>query len=193
MFDDKNYDWREETICCEDCKYFDLIADFHAKQGIKTPCKNMDYTKYWFYAPWFQSHCTGAGILICRQFEMSSIRVWLKQRFTCPDDYIAFLITHGEMNFHTAKVSFFKAGNRKEAKYDIYFRDFYYGTYENEDGTLKCCNKTYYKIDRKSPVGYRLIHEKQGYDLEIKHKTYLDILQEKYKDIKHVLDWDIYT
>lgn len=187
-----DYDWREENLRCRDCKYFGLIDDFNAQHNRKVSCKNMDYVKYWISVPWFCSHCTGENKLICRQFVPSSYKIWLNQRFTCPDDFVSYQITHGYLDFHKSKVPFIKAGNRN-VTYDIYYRDFYYRTYENEDGSLKYARKSFFKKYKKNGTcSYLLVHEEGPYTLQIEEETYLDVLQYKFKKYGKVLQYDGY-
>lgn len=166
--------WKEEIVRCKNCKYHNLIADTFPE---KSMCKNIDYTKYWIYAPWFSSHCTGEGILPCRYFEPESCYVYLNKHWTNIDDYMAWQIMQGYVDFHKSKLSLFMAKDRNKS-YTIYFRDFYYGTYENIDGTLKHAYVQYYKRNKNSAIGYNLITEHTKQSLVIENKTYLDTLQE---------------
>lgn len=60
--------------------------------------------------------------------------------------------------------AFFKAGDRKTAGYKITEKDFFNGTYLDSAGSLKCVEKFYYKNDRNTITGVKLIHEWIGHD-----------------------------
>lgn len=157
-----DYDWREDNLMCNDCRYFCLIAD---KFPEKNRCPNMDYTKYWFYAPYFTAHCTGEHSNICRHFKPSSVCKWLSERFTSADDYMLYQIRNDEHNrLINSKVAFFKAGDRKTEAFHIRYLDFYFGQYLDKTGNLKAVDKFYYKNDRSRSAGTMLVTEWLGLD-----------------------------
>lgn len=172
-------DWREEILRCSDCAYFCLIEDFKSKQKDYKPiCKNIDYRKYWVYRPWFCSHCTGEHLPICRQFKPARYKKYICEHFTNADDYIAYQIVRNYMDFHRCKVCFILPDQRQKS-FDVYFRDFYYKTYENTDGTLKAICTEYYKRAPKTTIGYELKRDvfQENKELKIENETWLDILQ----------------
>lgn len=160
-------DWREYRLTCSRCKYHNLIADAFPE---KQTCPNMDYTKWWFYAPYFVSHCTGEHHPPCKYFQPASCYIRLYEDFTDIYDWIEYnaymLAKTGDKSYYSMSghTSFYKAGNRKTAGYTITEKDFFNGTYLDSLGNLKCMGKFYYKIDRSAPLGFRLIHEWIGQD-----------------------------
>lgn len=184
-----DYDWREDIIKCNECRYFNLVSDFisthpELKRLGKCYCKNIDYTKHFPSKNPFDNHYSGEFFLPCKHFLPSSYKVRFCEQFTCIDDYIAYNITHGYINFHRKKVPFVYA-NDQNITYYVSYRDFYYGTYLYKDNTFKYLEKSYYKQSRKIPCGYELVKIKGTYDMEIKDPTFLDVLQKNFNGITY--------
>jgi hypothetical protein len=147
-------DIRDEWSClqCGQCKHFKAGAD---REGIESTCKRLDHKHIKFAKPWFKSYDCGQFFgTVCRDFEPAAYCVWLCKHWKGFDDYFA-----GEEFKGTVALVL---DSDFSVRYKVKAIDFINNTFLDEEGNLKWIEKEYYKISRKSPIGYALIHEKRA-------------------------------
>lgn len=115
-------------------------------------CKRIDHKHFQFAKPWFRCYDEGQyASYCCRDFVPADWCVWLKQHWTSLDDY------YGE-DVDKGYVALCIDGDQS-VRYYVLRKDWNNNTFVDDNGKLKWCRKMYYKIDRSSPIGYRLVEE----------------------------------
>lgn len=135
---------------CGDCKFCNPLADIDT---VESQCKRLDHKHIQFAVPWFKSYdCGQHSGGVCSDFEPNEWELWLYRHWQ-PE----FL------NIDRKKQCLGKVGlcldKDQSVRYYVDANDFYYETFLNEDGSLKWIEKKYYKRDKKSPIGYKLVTE----------------------------------
>lgn len=138
---------------CGDCKYCNPSADL---DSVESNCKRIDHKHIQFTKPWFKSYdCGQLGGGICNDFEPKEGLFWLYNHWK-PEFKVKFM-----KGFNTTrKVVGLCLDKDQSIRYYVNYKDFFYNTFKNDDGSLKWLYKQYYKQSRKSPIGYVLITEK---------------------------------
>ena len=138
---------------CGDCKHCNPSADL---EGVESKCKRLDHKHLQFAVPWFKSYdCGQQNSSICSDFEPNEWELWLYRHWK-PE----FLEEEkGKGSSTIPRYVGLCIDKDQSVRYFVKAEDFYYGTFLNEDGSLKWIKKMYYKQSRKSPIGYKLITE----------------------------------
>lgn len=124
-------------ISCRDCK-----------KRISENCEILK--KIELARPWFACKESAKGC-ICKEYEPEEHRKLLKKYWRSTDIYIK--------GYNKRDVPVCKIGDQS-VRYFVNFWDFYNGNLFDKNG-LKWIYKRYYKISRKSPIGYELITEQK--------------------------------
>ena len=139
-------------VGCGSCKHFNVRADM---DGVESTCKRIDHKHIQFAKPWFKSYdCGQQSSIMCNDFEPAERCVDLCRRWTDPIDYAC----KGDESRIKGKV-WLCLDKDQSVRYAVTMRDFWYGTFLNEDGSLKWIEKMYYKRSKKSPICYELVRE----------------------------------
>ena len=154
--DDEIIDNSLQDMCyfvgCGSCKYHDPRGD---QEGFESPCKRIDHKHIQLAKPWFKSYdCGQQSATMCNDFEPKDWCVYLKEHWTNPLDYAAMgdeSRIHGGISLCLDK--------DQSVRYVVEYRDFWFNTFRNSDGSLRWYQKSYYKQTRKSPTGYVLVRE----------------------------------
>ena len=132
------------------CKHFNINAD-----RSESRCKRLDHKRIKFAKSWFKSYdCGQFRGVVCRDFEPADNCKWLKEHWISYDDYY-----QGEKPKGTVALCL---NDDFSVRYKVSAEDFVNGTFTDTDGNLKWVEKEYYRISRKNPIRYNLIHEKRG-------------------------------
>lgn len=139
------------VLYCRTCIYFSAKADF---PNNISRCKRLDHKKLKFAKPYFKSYdCGMFNARICRDYHPNfNLIPALAKYWTCTDDYVGYIPSANTVDL--------VQDSNFDVRYAVPYADFYNGTHINKDGSLKWVEKTYYKVNRKSPIGYELIHER---------------------------------
>lgn len=135
----------DEWSCfqCGQCQYF------------RTDKCQIDHKHVRFAVPWFKSYDEGQfNSVICHLFDPSDTVPWLKRNF--PD------VNRNEFDNYFSHISeyiYLTVDNDTHVRYAVHRRNWYYGDYMNEDGTLKWCYRRVFKKSKQSPTGYTLLKE----------------------------------
>lgn len=139
-------------VGCGSCKHFNVRADM---DGVESTCKRIDHKHIQFAKPWFKSYdCGQYTRTMCNDFEPDEGHVYLYKHWTDPIDYAC----KGDESRIKGKI-WLCLDKDQSVRYAVTMRDFWYGTFLNEDGSLKWIEKMYYKRSKKSPIGYVLVRE----------------------------------
>lgn len=139
----------DEWCCLQhgQCKHFNVRANL---PGVQSTCKRLDHKHVKFAVPWFKSYdCGQTASHVCKEFEPADTQVWLKNYWN--PSYLYYYAPEG--------VVWLTLDDDTSIRYGVPAKDFYEGTFMNNDGSLKWIKKQYYKRSRKSPIGYELVTE----------------------------------
>lgn len=136
-------------VSCGQCVYFNVKADM---ADVESTCKRLDHKHLRFAVPWFKSYdCGQSNGYICREF--------------VPDAALhPYLAAHWEGFEEKKGLLGLVVDGDTSVRYMVRCKDFADGTFLNDDGSLKWVEKVYYKRCRTSPLGLRLIREKNKDD-----------------------------
>ena len=136
---------------CGDCRFCDPKGDM---DSIESPCKRIDHKHYQFAVPWFKSYdCGQLGHCICSDFEPKRSNLWLYRHWK-PE----FIKEYDKSPTSDETISLC-IDKDQSVRYHINFKDFFYNTFKNKDGSLKWIYKMYYKRSKESAIGYKLVKE----------------------------------
>lgn len=135
------------ALGCGLCKFFKVNADRE-----ESLCKRLDHKQIRFYHPWFKSYdCGQFSQNLCADFKPNFSAVPALEKIWCGvDAYVG--------NIPEAGTTALYLGGDTNVQYKVRTKDFYDGSFMNGD-SIRCVEKSYYKIDRKSTTGYRLVRE----------------------------------
>ena len=139
----------DEWCCLQhgQCKHFNVRANL---PGVQSTCKKLDHKHVKFAVPWFKSYdCGQTASHICKEFEPADTQVWLKNYWS--PSFLGYYAPEG--------IVWLTLDDDTSIRYGVPAKDFYEGTFMNDDGSLKWIKKQYYKRSRKSPIGYELVTE----------------------------------
>lgn len=141
---------------CGNCKYFRVDADRN-----ESLCKRIDHKSVKFHTPWFKSYdCNQHNGIICSDFIPASWYINAVKEWNGFEEYWENYVEQWLPYKKTdTTVSFIINGDRS-VSYQVKLLDFIYNTMFDEYGYLKAVSKRYYKRDKTSSIGYRLITEK---------------------------------
>lgn len=133
-------------------------------------CKRIDHKSVQFFRPWFKSYdCGQYSGIICADFVPASWCINAVKEWNGFDEYwenyIEQWLPHSNTN---RSISFFINGDTS-VSYQVKLLDFVYNTMFDDHGGLKAISKQFYKRDKTSPVGYRLITEKINEPVQINY------------------------
>lgn len=126
--------------------------------GVSSACKRIDHKTVKFAKPWFKSYDCGDQHGICGAFEPEPLRSpVIAERWCGFEKYIALKAEAGDLRYPLRPV-WFCINNDFSIRYGVDYWDFVNGEMI-KDGYLMCKKKQYYRISRKSPIGYELMTE----------------------------------
>ena len=143
---------RDEWCCLQhgQCKHFNGNSD-----RSESTCKRLDHKHFKFAKPWFKLYdCGQFQSHICRNFEPAEWCKYLHEHWTGYDDYYGDDKPKGTISL--------VIDNDFSVRYSVTMDDFVNNTFIDENGNLKWVEKTYYKVSRKSPIGYELVYERNA-------------------------------
>lgn len=146
-------DGEVNCLHCGSCKFFGHVGPGH------TPCqKRIDHVTVRFACPWFKSYdCNQFTGVICSDFEPAERCVYLARTWRGFDYYWPrFLDQWGSGQGKTGSVAFTLNGNTK-VRYFVKTEYFVYGDKLFVGGKLNAHARQFYVVDRRSPIGYRLL------------------------------------
>lgn len=136
-------------VGCGNCAYFNFGCD----PGVESTCKRIDHKKIRFAVPWFKSYdCGQYTAHMCAEFQPDSSCKWLAAHWPGTDAYVGEIPDDAMM--------WMTFGGNTKVRWAIKTKEFYEGSFQNPDGTVRCWRKMYYKKTKESPFGYKLIQEK---------------------------------
>lgn len=149
-----DYDEFRDVMChwnCDNCKHCNPKADL---DGVVSTCKRLDHKRYSFAkAPFASYDCGQRNGFVCGDFEPVEWQKWLAEHWDSK-----FLNEHRNRIRDDATVSIC-IDHDWDVKYQVLAKDFFDGTFINEDGSLKWVRKGYYKRSKTSPIGYVYVYE----------------------------------
>lgn len=148
-------DGEVDCLHCGSCKFFGHVGPGH------TPCqKRIDHVTVRFAHPWFKTYDRNqfTGV-ICSDFEPAERCVYLARTWRGFDYYWPrFLDQWGSGQGKTGSVAFTLDGNTK-VRYHVKTEYFVFGDKLFVDGKLNAHERMFYVVDRRSPIGYRLVRQ----------------------------------
>lgn len=144
------FDEDVDNLHCGDCKYFGFDSPGH------TPCqKRIDHKTVRFSVPWFKSYDCNQHIgVICSEFEPKSVYKSIFQTWRGFDYYWTRYVEQ----WNTPRYMSFILDGNKKIRYNVKTEDFVFGNLF-VDGKLNAYERVYCVLDRKSPIGWRLVQE----------------------------------
>lgn len=118
-------------------------------------CRRVDHKHVFFSKPFFFSYHEGReNKLVCHDFTPADYCRWLKEHWVSYEDY-----WDGEKPYRDTDTISLCLDGDFSVRYHVLASDFVRGTHLDPRGNPLWVEKIYYKINRKSPTGYELVHE----------------------------------